>query len=92
MKKILIDTDPGMDDTLAIVLAVKSQAVGLLGISSVAGNYPIDVTTRNALKTLELLKRTDLPVAVLYDVAITPLVVPLAVLAFRRLDPAPVRW
>ena len=63
MKKILIDTDPGMDDTLAIVLAVKSQAVGLLGISSVAGNYPIDVTTRNALKTLELLKRTDIPVA-----------------------------
>ena len=33
-----------------------------------------------------------LPVAVLYDVAVTPLVVPLAVLAFRRLDPAPIRW
>lgn len=63
MKKILIDTDPGMDDTLAIVLAVKSRAVRLLGISSVAGNYPIDLTTKNALKTLELLKRTDIPVA-----------------------------
>ena len=33
-----------------------------------------------------------LPVAVLYDVAVTPLVVPLAVFAFRRLDPAPIRW
>jgi len=63
MKKILIDTDPGMDDTLAIILAIKSRAVQLLGISSVAGNYPIEVTTRNALKTVELLKRTDIPVA-----------------------------
>lgn len=63
MKKILIDTDPGMDDTLAIILAIKSSAVELLGISSVAGNYPIEVTTRNALKTVELVKRTDIPVA-----------------------------
>lgn len=63
MKKILIDTDPGMDDTLAIILAAKSKAVELLGISSVAGNYPIEVTTKNALKTLELIKRTDIPVA-----------------------------
>jgi purine nucleosidase/pyrimidine-specific ribonucleoside hydrolase len=63
MKKILIDTDPGMDDTLAIILAIKSRAVQLLGISSVAGNYPIEVTTKNALKTLELLGRTDIPVA-----------------------------
>ena len=62
-KKVLIDTDPGMDDALAIVLAMKSPNVEVLGISSVAGNYPIDVTTRNALKTLELLGRTDVPVA-----------------------------
>lgn len=63
MKKILIDTDPGMDDTLAMVLAIKSPAVKVLGITSVAGNYPIDVTTENALKTVELLGRTDIPVA-----------------------------
>lgn len=62
-KKILIDTDPGMDDALAIVLAVKSPILEVLGISSVAGNYPIEVTTRNALKTLELLGRTEIPVA-----------------------------
>ena len=63
MRKILIDTDPGMDDTLAIILAAKSKAVELLGISSVAGNYPIEITTKNALKTLELIGRTDIPVA-----------------------------
>ena len=42
MKKVLIDTDPGMDDALAIILAAKSPAIELLGISSVAGNYPIE--------------------------------------------------
>ena len=54
MKKILIDTDPGMDDTLAIILAIKSKAVELLGISSVAGNYPIEVTTRTGSTTNSL--------------------------------------
>lgn len=63
MKKIVIDTDPGMDDALAIVLAAKSSAVEVLGISTVAGNYPIDITSRNALKTLELIARTEIPVA-----------------------------
>lgn len=63
MKKILIDTDPGMDDTLALVLAIKSPAVKVLGITTVAGNYPIEVTTENALKTIELLGRTDIAVA-----------------------------
>jgi inosine-uridine nucleoside N-ribohydrolase len=63
MKKVLIDTDPGMDDALAIILAAKSPEIELLGISSVAGNYPIEVTTRNALKTLELIGKTQIPVA-----------------------------
>ena len=63
MKKVLIDTDPGMDDALAIILAAKSSEIELLGISSVAGNYPIEITTRNALKTLELIGKTQIPVA-----------------------------
>ena len=63
MKKVLIDTDPGMDDALAIILAAKSSEIELLGISSVAGNYPIEITTRNALKTLELIGKTGIPVA-----------------------------
>src|SRR6185437_738245 len=52
-----------MDDTLAMILAAKSPELEVLGISSVAGNYPIEVTTRNALKTLELIGRTKIPVA-----------------------------
>jgi len=63
VKKVLIDTDPGMDDALAIILAAKSPEVEVLGISSVAGNYPIEVTTGNALKTLELIGKTTIPVA-----------------------------
>jgi len=63
LKKVLIDTDPGMDDTIAIILAAKSPELEVLGISSVAGNYPIEVTTRNALKTLELIGATTIPVA-----------------------------
>ncbi|MEF2071977.1 nucleoside hydrolase [Consotaella aegiceratis] len=63
MTKVLIDTDPGMDDALAIILALKSPELEVLGISSVAGNYPVDITTANALKTLELLGRVDVPVA-----------------------------
>jgi len=63
VKKVLIDTDPGMDDALAIILAAKSPEVQVLGISSVAGNYPIEVTTGNALKTLELIGKTAIPVA-----------------------------
>lgn len=62
-KKILIDTDPGMDDALAIILAVKSPSIDVLGITTVAGNYPIDITSRNALKTLELVSRSEIPVA-----------------------------
>src|SRR5690242_10298503 len=52
-----------MDDALALVLAAKSPELEVLGISSVAGNYPIEVTTRNALKTLELIGNTHIPVA-----------------------------
>jgi len=53
VKKVIIDTDPGMDDTIAMVLAAKSPEIQLLGISSVAGNYPLNVTTTNALKTVD---------------------------------------
>lgn len=63
MKKIILDCDPGMDDSMAIVMAVKSEALDLLAVTTVNGNYPIEVTTTNALKTLELLGRPDIPVA-----------------------------
>lgn len=63
MKKIILDCDPGMDDSMAIVMAVKSEALDVLAVTTVNGNYPVDVTSKNARKMLELLGRTDIPVA-----------------------------
>jgi pyrimidine-specific ribonucleoside hydrolase len=61
---IVIDCDPGHDDAIAILLALASPEVELRGITTVAGNQTLDKTTRNALKVLELARRTDIPVAV----------------------------
>ena len=63
MKKIILDCDPGMDDSMAIVMAAKSPELQLLGITTVCGNYPVEVTCANAVKTLEMISRTDIPVA-----------------------------
>lgn len=63
MKKIILDCDPGMDDSMAIVMAVKSPDLDLLAVTTVNGNYPVDVTCVNARKVLELLGREDIPVA-----------------------------
>ncbi|MDD3338399.1 MAG: nucleoside hydrolase [Lachnospiraceae bacterium] len=62
MKKIILDCDPGMDDSMAIVMAVKSPDLKLMAVTTVNGNYPIEVTCVNARKTLELLGRADIPV------------------------------
>lgn len=62
MKKIILDCDPGMDDSMAIVMACKSPDIELMAITTVNGNYPVDVTCVNARKVLELLGRTDIPV------------------------------
>ena len=61
--KIIIDTDPGQDDAIAILLALaESERLDLLGITTVAGNVPVDLTTTNALRLLELAGRPDIPV------------------------------
>ncbi len=60
---ILIDCDPGHDDAIAILLALASPEVELRGVTTVAGNQTLDKTTRNALVTLEVAGRTDIPVA-----------------------------
>jgi len=62
-KKIILDCDPGMDDSMAIIMAAKSPAIELLAVTAVNGNYPVEVTSANARKVLELLGRTDVPVA-----------------------------
>lgn len=63
MKKIILDCDPGMDDSMAIVMAAKSEVLDLLAVTTVNGNYPAAITAKNARKVLEMLGRTDIPVA-----------------------------
>ncbi|MCC6469333.1 MAG: nucleoside hydrolase [Alphaproteobacteria bacterium] len=60
---IVIDTDPGQDDAVAILLALAERGhLDLLGITTVAGNVPVELTTANALRLVELAGRADLPV------------------------------
>jgi inosine-uridine nucleoside N-ribohydrolase len=59
---IVIDCDPGHDDAMAILLALASPEVELVGVTTVAGNQTLDKTTRNALVTLEIGGRSDIPV------------------------------
>ncbi len=60
---IIIDTDPGQDDAVAILLALGSpEQIDLLGIVAVAGNVPLSFTAANARKVLELAGRPDIPV------------------------------
>ncbi|NHN88278.1 nucleoside hydrolase [Acetobacter conturbans] len=60
--KIVIDTDPGQDDALTILLALASPEIELLGVTTVAGNVGVRQATINALKTMELAGRPDVPV------------------------------
>ena len=62
MRKIIIDTDPGQDDAVAILLALASPEIEVLGVTTVAGNVPLPLTTRNALAVLELAGRPEIPV------------------------------
>ncbi|HEU0000874.1 MAG TPA: nucleoside hydrolase [Ktedonobacteraceae bacterium] len=63
MLRLLIDTDPGIDDALALFLALASPDVQLEAVTTVSGNVHVDFTTRNALTLLELAGRPDIPVA-----------------------------
>ncbi|HXK04261.1 MAG TPA: nucleoside hydrolase, partial [Verrucomicrobiae bacterium] len=62
-RRIIIDTDPGTDDALAIFLALKSPELKVEALTPVAGNVPLDLTLPNALRLLEIAGRTDIPVA-----------------------------
>jgi purine nucleosidase len=62
-QKIIIDTDPGQDDAVAILLALASpEELELLAVVAVAGNVPLGRTSLNARKILELAGRSDIPV------------------------------
>ena len=60
--KILLDCDPGHDDAIALMLALASPELELLGVTTVAGNQTLDKTTANAIRLLEFAGR-DVPVA-----------------------------
>ncbi|MFP4210793.1 MAG: nucleoside hydrolase [Alkalispirochaeta sp.] len=60
---IIIDTDPGIDDAMAIFYALGAPEIDVVGITTVFGNAPVETTTRNALSLLEIAGRQDIPVA-----------------------------
>ena len=62
-RPVVLDCDPGHDDALAILLACASPSLDVLGLTTVGGNAGLANTTRNALRVLTLLERTDIPVA-----------------------------
>lgn len=63
LKRIIIDTDPGIDDSLAILLALASEEIQLEGLTVVHGNCSTEQGTVNALSVLELAKESHIPVA-----------------------------
>ena len=62
LKKIIIDTDPGQDDALALMTAFGSEKLQVLGVTCVAGNVSLDLTLENALKICELTGNEEIPV------------------------------
>jgi inosine-uridine nucleoside N-ribohydrolase len=61
--RVVIDTDPGVDDAFALLLAMRSPELRIEGITAVAGNVPLELTLPNALRMVEIAGRTDIPVA-----------------------------
>jgi inosine-uridine nucleoside N-ribohydrolase len=62
-RRVVIDTDPGIDDAIAIFLALGAAELDVVGLTTVYGNCAVDVATRNALALLEIAGRADVPVA-----------------------------
>jgi inosine-uridine nucleoside N-ribohydrolase len=60
---VIIDCDPGHDDAIALLLALASPELELVGVTTVHGNQTLDKTTDNALRVLALVGREDVPVA-----------------------------
>ena len=63
MKKVILDCDPGVDDAMAIVLALNSKKIDLVGITTVSGNVGVNQTSLNACRILDYFKITNLPVS-----------------------------
>jgi inosine-uridine nucleoside N-ribohydrolase len=63
LKSIILDTDPGIDDALAIMLALNSQEITVEAVTTVSGNVPHEIAHLNALKILDFLGVKNVPVA-----------------------------
>ena len=63
MRKVVWDMDPGIDDALALILALKSPEIRVAGITTVAGNAPVETASTNARRVLEYLGAANIPVA-----------------------------
>lgn len=61
-RKVIIDCDPGIDDSLALIMALKSPAIDVLGITIVCGNSPVEMGFENAKKVLNKIGRLDVPI------------------------------
>ena len=62
-RKIIIDTDPGIDDAMAILFALNSPELEVVGLTSIFGNVRTDLGTQNALRLLEFAGQAEIPVA-----------------------------
>lgn len=62
-RRIILDTDPGVDDAMAIFLALRSPELKVEAITAVSGNVPLELTLPNALRLAEIAGRTDIPIA-----------------------------
>ena len=71
--KVILDMDPGVDDAVALILALNNAKLEVLGVSTVAGNVPVELTTANALKIVEQMNKQDVQV---HRGAPKPLVLP----------------
>ena len=63
MTQIILDCDPGHDDAIALLLALASPEVELLGVTTVCGNQTLEKTTANVIRVLDHVGRDDVPVA-----------------------------
>ena len=70
-RKLVIDTDPGVDDAMAILMALASPELDVLGLTTVFGNAGTEITTQNALRLLEIGGHRDIPVARGVDAPLT---------------------
>ncbi|MBI4842085.1 MAG: nucleoside hydrolase, partial [candidate division NC10 bacterium] len=61
-RRVLLDVDTGVDDALALILAIRSPELEVLGITTVTGNVPVARSTANTLLVLEMLGGSTIPV------------------------------